>query len=65
MATHSSTLARKIPWMEKPGVTVPGLQSMVSQESDTTEWLHTFFHTLSEWYSGFTYSLQFKSEFLQ
>ena len=37
MATHSSTLARKIPWMEKPGVTVPGLQSMVSQESDTTE----------------------------
>ena len=37
MATHSSTLAWKIPWMEKPGVTVPGLQSMVSQESDTTE----------------------------
>ena len=36
MATHSSTLARKIPWMEKPGVTVPGLQSMVSQESDFT-----------------------------
>ena len=37
MATHSSTLAWKIPWMEKPGVTVPGLQSMVSQESDTIE----------------------------
>ena len=33
MATHSSTLAWKIPWMEKPG----GLQSMVSQESDMTE----------------------------
>ena len=27
MATHSSTLARKIPWMEEPG----GLQSMGSQ----------------------------------
>ena len=26
MATHSSTLARKIPWMEEPG----GLQSMGS-----------------------------------
>ena len=27
MATHSSTLAWKIPWMEEPG----GLQSMASQ----------------------------------
>ena len=27
MATHSSTLAWKIPWMEEPG----GLQSMVSK----------------------------------
>ena len=27
MATHSSTLARKIPWIEEPG----GLQSMGSQ----------------------------------
>ena len=27
MATHSSTLARKIPWMEEPG----GLQSLGSQ----------------------------------
>ena len=33
MATHSSTLAWKIPWTEEPG----GLQSMGSQESDTTE----------------------------
>ena len=32
MATHSSILAWKIPWMEKPG----RLQSMGSQESDTT-----------------------------
>ena len=36
MATHSSTLAWKIPWMEEPG----RLQSMRSLRSDTTEWLH-------------------------
>ena len=34
LATHSSTLAWRIPWTEKPG----GLQSMSSQ-LDTTEWL--------------------------
>ena len=33
MAIHSSTLAWRIPWIEEPG----GLQSMRSQESDTTE----------------------------
>ena len=33
MATHSSTLAQKIPWMEEPG----GLQSMGHKESDTTD----------------------------
>ena len=33
MATHSSTLAWKIPWAEKPG----GLQSMAHKESDVTE----------------------------
>ena len=33
MATHSSILAWRIPWTEEPG----GLQSMRSQESDTTE----------------------------
>ena len=33
---HSSTLAWKIPWTEKPGV----LQSMGPLESDMTEWLH-------------------------
>ena len=32
MATHSSILARRIPWTEEPGE----LQSMGSQESDTT-----------------------------
>ena len=33
MATHSSTLAWKIPWTEEPG----RLQSMGSLESDTTQ----------------------------
>ena len=32
MATHSSVTARRIPWTEEPG----RLQSMGSQESDTT-----------------------------
>ena len=32
MATHSSVPAWEIPWTEEPG----GLQSMGSQESDTT-----------------------------
>ena len=32
MAIHSSILAWRIPWTEKPG----GLQSMGSQKSDTT-----------------------------
>ena len=33
MATHSTTLAWKIPWTEEPG----RLQSMGHKESDTTE----------------------------
>ena len=36
MVTHSSILAWRIPWTEKPD----RLQSMGSQESDTTERLH-------------------------
>ena len=39
-ATHSSILAWKIPWTEKPG----GLQSMGSQGVDRTERLHFHFH---------------------
>ena len=39
MATHSSTLAWKIPWVEEPG----GLQSMGSLELDMTERLHFHF----------------------
>ena len=41
MATHSSMLAWKIPWTQEPG----RLQSMGSQESDTTERLNTHTHT--------------------
>ena len=36
MVTHSSILAWRIPWTEKPG----RLQSLGSQKSDTTERLH-------------------------
>ena len=36
MATHSSILSWRIPWAQEPG----GLQSMGSQESDTTEQLN-------------------------
>ena len=36
MATHSSTLAWRIPWTKEPG----RLQSMGHKESDTTEQLH-------------------------
>ena len=41
MATHSSILAWKIPWTEKPG----GLQSMGRKESDMTEQFHFHFHS--------------------
>ena len=37
MATHSSTIAWKIPWTEEPG----RLQSMGSQRAVTTEQLHS------------------------
>ena len=39
MATHSGTLAWKIPWMEEPG----RLQSMGLLKSDTSERLHFHF----------------------
>ena len=46
MATHSSTLARKIPWMEEPG----GLQSMGSRrvEHDFTFTFTFHFHALEK-----------------
>ena len=53
MATHSSILAWRIQWREESG----GLQSMVSQKSDTTKPLththtHTHTHTYTKW-AGF------------
>ena len=39
-ATHSSTLAWKIPWTEEPGRS----QSLGVEESDTIEQLHFHFH---------------------
>ena len=42
MATHSSSLAWRIPWTEELG----GLQSTGSQRVDTTERLHFHFHFL-------------------
>ena len=44
MATHSSTLAWKIPWTEEPG----RLQSMGSRRVGTTEQLHFHFHALEK-----------------
>ena len=44
MASHSSTHAWKIPWMEEPG----RLQSKGLEESDTTERLHFHFHALEK-----------------
>ena len=47
MATHSSTLAWKIPWMAEPG----GLQSWGHKQSDTTERLHFSFAEVNESHS--------------
>ena len=47
MATHSSILAWRIPWMEELG----GLQSTGRKESDTTELLHFHFHACcTDWF---------------
>ena len=46
MAPHSSTLAWKIPWTEKPG----RLQSLGSLESDTlSDFTFTFMHWRRKW----------------
>ena len=42
MATHSSTLALKIPWMEELGA---GYYPWGHKESRTTERLHFHFHS--------------------
>ena len=53
METHSSILAWRIPWTEKPG----GLQSMDSKKSDTTERLTLFFSLLSYLHIGMVYCI--------
>ena len=40
MATHSSVLTWRIPWMEEP----VGHSPWGCKELDTTEWLHFHFH---------------------
>ena len=45
MASHSGTLAWKISWMEEPG----RLQSMESEELDTSLSLFTFMHWRRKW----------------
>ena len=42
MATTSTVLAQRIPWTEEPG----GLQSMGSQELDTTQQLNYYYYAL-------------------
>ena len=49
-ASHSDILAWKIPQTEEPG----GLQSMGSQESDTTERLNHHHHIILEMKNTFT-----------
>ena len=63
MATHSSILAREIPWMEDHG----RLQSMGHKESDMTEGLHFHFQLVSQLYHEshkFIDSLEIESLFI-
>ena len=55
MATHSSILAWRIPWMEELG----GLQSTGRKESDTTERLH--FHFLFFFFFYFYFILLYNT----
>ena len=48
MVTHSSILAWKIPWTEKPGRSLVGYSPRGHKESDTTERLHLHLHILGE-----------------
>ena len=54
MASHTSTLAWKIPWTEEPGK----LQSMGCKESYTTEQFHFFIQVM-----GFSFLFSFFSVF--
>ena len=52
LATHTSILAWEIPWTEEPG----GLQSMRSQESDTTQLLN-YCKTLFNFVIAYVYNV--------
>ena len=45
MAVHSSTLAKKIPWMEEAGA---GYRPWGHKESDTTERFHFTMYTIAD-----------------
>ena len=50
MAPHSSTLARKIPWMEEPGRGSPWGRSLrVGHDSGTSLSVFTFMHWRRKW----------------
>ena len=49
MATHSSTLAWKIPWMEEPGRLQPMQLQRVRHDWETSLSLSTFMHWRREW----------------
>ena len=56
MATHSSTLALRIPWTEEPG----GVQSLGSQRvgHDLATHTHPYTHTHTNTQYGITYILK-------
>ena len=56
MATHSSTLAWKIPRTEEPG----RLQSMGRKQPVTTEQIHFHFHTLEKEMATHSHVLSWK-----
>ena len=48
MATHSSTLARKIPWMEEPG-RLQSMDGVVKSQTGLSDFTFTFpFHALEK-----------------
>ena len=51
MVTHSSILAWKIPWTEKPGRSLVGYSPQSRKQSDTTERLHLHLPDDNEMYS--------------
>ena len=61
MATHSSSLARRIPWTEEPG----GSSPWGRKESDSTEWLTHTYHSICVWKSHNVSSIPFSQVFVK